>query len=601
MPSLLRKGDALARDTIPARLWRNAAAMSDRPAYLEKAAGSYRAVTWAEYAGEVRRVGRALLALGIGPGRPVAILGFNRPEWVLAYLGAMAAGGTAVGVYTTSPAEEVAYVMGHSEAPVVVVEGGPNLEKVLAHRPALPGLRWVVTMRGAMPVDDPGVLSWEEFLARADEVADADFAARGEAVDGGDPATLIYTSGTTGVPKGVVLTHDNLTWTADQAQGVFPIGPDDVLLSYLPLSHVAEQMYAVHVAITFGYSVAFAESVEAVRDNLKGVRPTLFFGVPRVWDKLAAAVRVRLSEGHGTRAALARWAMRCARRAMLRRHAGQTPGPWLGLQYSLARRLFHHRAKAALGLDRCHFAASGAAPADPEVLEFLAGLDLAVYEVYGLSETSGPVSWNRPGRTRLGTVGPAYPGVAVRLAADGEILVRGGNVFARYHHDPEGTAAAFREGWFATGDLGSFDAEGFLTVDGRKKELLVTAGGKNVAPAPLEAALRQHPLVGEAMVLGDRRPYLTALISLDPEAAAAYASSRGVIGPVHDRPEVREEVARAVEEANARVARAGQVRRFTILPRPLTIDDGELTATLKVKREVVAAHFAPEIEAMYRD
>ena len=235
------------------------------------------------------------------------------------------------------------------------------------------------------------------------------------------------------------------------------------------------------------------------------------------------------------------------------------------------------------------------------VLEFLAGLDIPVYEVYGLSETSGPATWNRPGCTRLGTVGPAYPGVEVRLAPDGEILVRGGNVFAAYLRDPEGTAAAFTDGWFCTGDLGSLDAEGFLTVIGRKKELIVTAGGKNVAPAPLEAALRQHPLIGEALVLGDRCPYLTALVSLDPEAAAAYAAAHKVEGPVHEWPGVQAEVAAAVDRANAGVARAAQIKRFTILARPLGIAEGELTATLKVKRAVVAAHFAAEIEAMYQE
>jgi len=445
------------------------------------------------------------------------------------------------------------------------------------------------------------VLTWEEFLAKGEAVADAELDARLRARSGGDPATLIYTSGTTGLPKGVVLTHDNLTWTADQAQGVFSLSPDDVLVSYLPLSHVAEQMYAVHVAITFGYSVAFAESIEALRTNIAEVRPTLFFGVPRVWDKFVAGVKERLASVHGARAGLARWAMGVARRAVAEANEGRDPGFALRLQYGLARRVFHHRVKAALGLDRCHFAASGAAPADPASLEFLAGLDLPVREVYGLSETSGPATWNRPGLTRFGTVGPAYPGVEVRLDEDGEILVKGGNVFARYHRDPEATAAAFRDGWFATGDLGTLDEDGFLSVVGRKKELIVTAGGKNVAPAPMETALKRHPLIGEAMVIGDRRPYLSALISLDPEAGEAFRAAENIEGPLHASAAVLAQVAQAVEKANARVSRAEQIKRFRVLERPLDIEHGELTGTLKVKRTAVEEHFSAEIEAMYRD
>jgi len=591
----------VAVDTIPARLFRNAVSMPERPGYLEKVGGAYRPIDWRGYAALVRRAGRAFIALGFQPGQHLAILGFNRPEWVISYLGAMAAGGAAAGIYTTSSADEVAYVAAHAEAPVVVVEGEAQLEKVLSRRRDLPALRRVVTMRGAPPESDPLVLSWEAFLATGAEVADHEIDARLAGISGGDPATLVYTSGTTGAPKGVVLTHDNLTWTADQARGVFSLSPDDVILSYLPLSHVAEQMYAVHVAVSFGYPVAFAESIEALRTNLAEVRPTLFFGVPRVWDKFAAAVGERLASVEGAKARLARWATGTAARAVAAHNAGRRLGAGPALQYRLARRLFHHRVKQALGLDRCHFAASGAAPADPATLEFLAGLDLPVYEVYGLSETAGPATWNRPGQTRFGTVGPAYPGVELSIADDGEILVKGGNVFARYHRDPAATAAAFRDGWFATGDLGSIDEDGYLTVVGRKKEILVTTGGKNVAPAPLEAGLKQHQLIGEALVVGDRRPFLCALISLDPEASAAYAAAHGVTGPLHESEVLLTEVGGAIARVNESVARAEQIKRFRVVPRPFSLEQGELTGTLKVKRQVVEAHFAEEIQALYRE
>ena len=590
----------MAADTIPARLFRNAVSAAGSAGYLEKVDGAYRPVDWQGYATAVRQAGRALIGLGFAPGQHVAILGFNRAEWVITYLGAMVAGGAAAGIYTTSSADEVAYMVGHAEAPVVVVEGPEQLAKVLSRRADLPGLRWVVTMRGAPVANDAMVLSWEEFLAKGEGVPGDMVDARVSALAGGDAATLIYTSGTTGLPKGVVLTHDNLTWTADQAQGVFSLSPDDVLISYLPLSHVAEQMYAVHVAISFGYAVAFAESIEALRTNIAEVRPTLFFGVPRVWDKFAAGVGERLAEVHGARARLARWAMGTAARVIHLRNEGREAGGTLALRYGLARRLVLDRVKRALGLDRCHFAASGAAPANPATLEFLAGLDLPVYEVYGLSETAGPVTWNRPGLARFGTVGPAYPGVEIRLDDDGEILVKGGNVFARYHRDPGATAGAFRDGWFATGDLGSLDPDGFLSIVGRKKELLVTAGGKNVAPSPLETALKQHSLIGEAMVIGDGRPYLTALISLDADAVAAFAAAHRLTGPMHEVEAVHTEVSGAVAVVNEKLSRAEQIKRFCILERPLSIEQGELTGTLKVKRRTVEEHFSAQIEAMYR-
>lgn len=589
----------MPHDTIPGRLLRNAGVLAGRPAYSAKVGGAYQPTNWEEYAAEVRRVGRALIALGLPPGGHVGLFGFNRPEWVITCLAAMSVGGAGVGVYSTSSAAEVAYILSHSEAEVVLAESPAHVERVLARRNELPCLRRIVTMRGCPPLDDPLVLPWEGLLASAGAVEEAEFDRRLAALTGETTAALIYTSGTTGSPKGVVLTHDNLTWTADAARGLFPLGPDDRILSYLPLSHIAEQMYAMYVAITFGFPVAFAESLDSVRANLAEVRPTLLFGVPRVWDKFAAGVAERLSAAKGMKARLAHWAMEAASEVVSRHNSGRRAGPGLAVQYRLARRVFHRRVKRALGLDCCTVAVTGAAPADPAVLEFLAGLDLPVYEVYGLSETSGPATWNHPGRARFGTVGPPYPGVEVRLADDGEVMLKGGNVFTGYYRDPEATGAAFRDGWFLTGDLGSIDEEGFLSIIGRKKELIVTAGGKNIAPEPLETALKQHPLVGEAVVVGDRRPYLVALIFLDPDAAAGYAAREGIEGPLPKAAPLLEEVGRAVEQVNQTRARVAQIRRFRVLAEPLSIERGELTGTLKVKRRVVEEHFAHVIDAMY--
>jgi long-chain acyl-CoA synthetase len=347
--------------------------------------------------------------------------------------------------------------------------------------------------------------------------------------------------------------------------------------------------------------VSFAASIEALPDNIKEVRPTLFFGVPRVWEKFQAGVTAKLAEATGLKRRIADWAMSVGREAVAVRNAGGEPGGLLALRYRLADRLLFRKVKAALGLDACRGAVSGAAPIDPSVLEFFAGFDLPIYEVYGQSEGTGPTTFNRPGRARFGTVGPPFPGTEVRIAEDGEVLLRGGNVFAGYFRNPEATAATLVDGWLHSGDLGRFEDDGMLAITGRKKDIIITAGGKNVAPANLEGAVKQNPLVSEVVVIGDRRRYLTALIAVDAAAAAAFLTERGEDGSPHESASIRAAVAATIDGANGRFARVEQIKKFRILPRELSIEEGEVTGTLKVKRDVVADHFAAEIEAMYAD
>ena len=589
-------------DTIPARLFAQAAKRPGSPAYYEKVDGEYRPTSWSEYADQVRRAGRALIAAGFEPGQHVAILGFNRPEWVILDAACMAVGGAPAGIYTTSSPEEVAYIVGHSEAPLILVENKVQLDKVMAVRGDLPHLKWIVTMRDAPAVDDAQVLSWEEFLAMGGGTSDADFKARLDALEPDGLATLIYTSGTTGPPKGVMLTHRNLTWTADQALGVLPdLSPDDRTVSYLPLSHIAEQMFTIHIPISIGWAVSFAESIEALAENLKEVRPTVFFAVPRVWEKFHAGITAKLGEAHGAKAKIAAWAQGVGRKVVDRVNAGKSPAPALAAQNALAGRLVHHKVLEAIGLDRCRAAVTGAAPISDELLEFFAGFGLVVLEVYGQSEGSGPTTFNRPGATKFGSVGPAYPGCEVVLAEDGEILLRGGNVFAGYYKSPEATADTLRDGWLYSGDLGEFDDDGFLTITGRKKDIIITAGGKNIAPKDIETHLKDDLLISEAVLIGDRRRFVAALITLMPDAADAYAEEHGITGPLHKSVEMQARIQETVDRVNARYAQAAQVRKFAILPRELSIDDGELTGTLKVRRNVVADHFSDEIESLYHD
>jgi long-chain acyl-CoA synthetase len=596
----------MTAETIPHRVLGNAERLGSAPAYhvrapggpeAEDSAARWQPTSWREYGAQVRQAGEALLALGVEPGQPVAILGFNRPEWVIFDVAAMAAGAVPAGIYTTSSPQECEYILNHSEAPVLLVENAAQWEKIASVRDRLPHLRHVVTMRGTPPIEDPMVLPWEEFCQRGEPGGGLQARLEGLRMDA--VGTFIYTSGTTGRPKAVMLTHDNLAWTAAQAIELTRAGPEDRLLSYLPLSHIAEQMFTIHIPALAGIAVYYAESIDRLRENLLEVKPTVFFGVPRVWEKFHAGVSAKLAEATGAKAKLAWRAMEVGRQVTDCRNRGTPPGATLALEHKVFDKVVYSKVKAALGLGETRLCASGAAPVSRHILEFFAGLDLSVYEVYGQSEDSGPTTFNVPGRTRFGTVGPPFPGVEVKVADDGEILVRGRNVFAGYYKDEEATNEALRDGWLHSGDLGEFDQDGFLTITGRKKDLIITAGGKNVAPAAIEGGLKNHPLVSEVVVVGDQRRYLTCLVALDAEAAGEFMTRHGLSGPPEASPEVRSELQQALDEINGELARVEQVKKFAILPRELSIAEGELTPTLKVKRTVVCQHFAAEIEAMY--
>ncbi|MBS1150763.1 MAG: long-chain fatty acid--CoA ligase [Myxococcaceae bacterium] len=590
----------MTADTIPQRLIDQAQKQGEASALFEKRDGAWKSFSWREYGELVRRASKALIALGCAPGSTTCILGFNRMEWVVFDLASMSIGGAPAGIYGTSSPSEVRYIVDHAQSPVVLVENVEQWKKVEKERANLPHLRQVVTMRGCPRIDDPLVLSWEDFLARGDQVPDLKYLERVHALEPEGLATLIYTSGTTGPPKGVMLTHRNLAWTADVAVSVTGATTVDCSLSYLPLAHIAEQMFSVHCPITAGMSVWFAESIEKVPDNLKEVRPTVFFAVPRIWEKFYTGIGSKLAVAKGLKARIAGWARSVGTAATAFRMRGEPLPLALRLKYRLADRLVFSKLKAAIGLDRAKICVSGAAPVSKEVLEFMASLDVIVHEVYGQSEDTGPTTFNTPGKVKLGTVGPVFPGVEVRLAEDGEILVRGPNVFKGYYKEPEATAAALIDGWLQSGDLGSLDPNGFLTITGRKKEILITAGGKNIAPKNLEAALKNHPLVNEAVVIGDRRKYLTALVTLDPDALTRFCTEHGLqVATAPQSEQVRSQIQQAVDRLNEEVARVEQVKKFAILPRNFTIQDGELTPTLKVKRKAVAEHFAAEIEAMY--
>ena len=353
-------------------------------------------------------------------------------------------------------------------------------------------------------------------------------------------------------------------------------------------------MFTLHVPITTGYPVYFAESIEAVPENLKEVQPTIFFGVPRIWEKFHAGIAAKLKDATGVKAKLVKWAMKVGW------ETNKKPGGHKGLQYQLANKLIFSKLKPAIGMGNARVCVTGAAPIAPEVLEFFASLDLVVLEVYGQSEDSGPTSFNTPAQYRFGSVGPAIPGVEVKIADDDEIMVKGPNVFMGYYKDPEVTAETLSGEWLHSGDLGAFDSDGFLNITGRKKDIIITAGGKNITPKNLEGSMKNHELIDEAVVIGDRRKYLSALVTIDAEAGPAWAEANGEdANALHRSEKLRASIQAHIDDMNAHYARVEQIKKFTILHRNFTVEDGELTPTLKVKRAKVNDHFADDIEAMY--
>ncbi len=592
----------MATESTPARLFHQAQIQPNQPAYFDKVNGAWKPTTWSDYAKEVRQAGQAMIALGVDPGDKICILGFNRPEWVVMDVAAMAVGAAPAGIYTTCSPPEVAYILNHSEAPVVLLEDQGQWEKVLEELENLPNLEHVVMMKGADPIDHEIVLSWDEFMAKGADVPAKEVDDRTDALEPDGLATLIYTSGTTGPPKAVMLSNRNLTWTTDEGTSLAGVTAEDSTVSYLPLSHIAEQLFTIHGPISKGFVVYFAESIALLPDNLKEVRPTVVFGVPRIWEKMHAKVSAKLEAATGVKAKLANWAVGVGRESMKYKHRGQELPGLLGFKYKIANKLIFSKVKGAMGFDRTKVCITAAAPISREVLEFFTGLDISIQEVYGQSEDTGPATMNVPGNTKLGTVGTKFRGTEVKIAADDEILLKGPHVFLGYYKDEAATNEALKDGWLYTGDLGKIDADGFLRIIGRKKEIIVTSGGKNITPINIEEAINGHPYIGQSVVIGDARKFLSALVTLDAEKKDAWAEELGAdAATLHEDPRVIAAVQKHVDEAvNPNFARVEHVRKFTVLPREFTVEDEELTPTMKMKRRKVYEHFADEIEGMYK-
>ncbi len=588
---------------------RNAEIHPDEPALSWKQDGQWNRLTWRQYRERVAEVACGLGALGIGPGDFVVIMARNRPEHLIADLGILHAGATPVSLYNTLAPEQIAYIAGHCEARAAVVEGRTFMERFEKVRADLPALERAVLIEDATEFSDyEWVTPWADLIATGRDSLARDregFERTWRGVKPEDPATIVYTSGTTGPPKGVVITHRNVLWTCESLDrtGVYATGLRAV--SYLPLAHSLERLATHYLGVYKAAHVYFSPEVLQVFELMPEIRPDAFAGVPRVWEKIQTGIMAALAEEpNARRRKIALGAIEASRQAARLEAEGKPVPAGLRFKRALFDRLVFSKIRRKLGLDRCRIAVSGAAPIAPDVLEFFQGIGIRIHEGYGMTECTAPSNLNRMDRVKPGTVGPALPGVEVRLAEDGEVLVRGGNVTPGYYKAAEQTAETFdADGWLHTGDVGELDADGFLRIVDRKKELIITAGGKNISPANLEALLKQHPLVGQAAVIGDRRPYVAALIVLDGEVAPGWAKENGVaftdIAPFAGSDRVRAEIQRAVDDANQHVSNVEAIKRFTVLPTEWTVDSEELTPTLKLKRRVVNQKYAAEIEALY--
>jgi long-chain acyl-CoA synthetase len=562
----------MERRTTP-ELWREAVRDApDEPAYLEETPDGWQPVSWDEAAERVDALARGLLARGARHGDRVAVLSRTRLEWMLLDWAVMSIGAVVVGLYPTSSAKECEYILGHCEAVLAFAEDDEQTHKLVSIRGSLPALREII------PFDWLEKLEADGRLARH---------LQPEPVEEGDLATLIYTSGTTGPPKGCMLTHRNLVTAAvSVVEGMNR--PGDVVLLFLPLAHSYGRL-AHQTASHRGNTLALVSDVARVPEALAETRPTILPAVPRVYEKVHANTLGEIERAGGLRKRIGLWALGVGARTSRARRAGASVGGVLALQQRLAERLVFAKVRERLG-GRLRLGISGAAPLSPDVLEFFHALGVPVIEGYGLTETASSATANDPADFRIGTVGRPVEGAEIRLADDGEILIRSDAVFAGYYKEPEATAAALGDdGWLRTGDVGEIDEEGFLRITDRKKDLIITAGGKNVAPQNLENALKASRFVSQALVVGDRRPYVAALVTLDE----AEVASSG-----RDPQQLVQEL---VDDVNRDRMRVEQIKRFAILPRDFSQEEGEVTPTLKLRRRVVHEHFADEIERLYAE
>jgi long-chain acyl-CoA synthetase len=588
-------------------------------AMREKDFGIWHEHTWADTWASIEDAAFGLLALGVQPGDRVSIHSEDRPEWVVLDLATVAVRGVTVGFYPTNPMAEVEYLLGDCGACVHFAEDQEQFDKVAGlDRSRIPNLRTIIFVepRGMLGAEDDRLLFWDSFIELGREYRKShptEVADRMAAATGDDVMTLVYTSGTTGPPKGAMLTNTNAAFSIGKvvnSEGRIPGGPprpDDDIVTYLPLCHVAERIFSTWTMVGSGPVLNFAESIETVNDNLREVQPTIFFAVPRIWEKLHAISLIKANDATWFKQRVLRFGLGLASRIgrIKVAHGGEHTMS-SRLMAALGWVILFRAMRERLGLRRCRYAGSGAAPIAPEVLEFFIGIGVPVYELYGMTENSAVATANFVGRMKLGTVGEPYADIGFRIdEGTGEIQVKHPGVFAGYWNKPEKTAETFTtDGWLMTGDVGEWVGGTHVRIVDRIKHIIITSGGKNISPSEIENSLKTSPYVKEAMVIGDARNYLAALIGIELDTVGDWALRRGIpyttYRDLSEKPQVIELMQKVVDETNAKFARVENIRRFALLPKELDHEDGELTATQKLKRSAMLETYGDLVESLYR-
>ncbi len=624
MTTVLERAGAPSADvgfkTPPAYVREWARDHPDRVAMREKDFGIWQEITWSQYWESVLEAAHGLLALGVYEGDRVSIHSEDRPEWVILDMATVAVRAITVGLYPTNPAAEVEYLLSDSGAAVHLAEDQEQADKVMAVIDSLPDLRKIIHIepRGFRKWrDDERFISWEDFLelGRSHREANPGMVEQIMAqATGDDVITLVYTSGTTGPPKGAMLTNSNFAFNADVLIGVEnrtpdgkPIGPDDLILTYLPLCHVAERIFSTWSSVSRGPSLNFAESIETVQQNLREIQPTIFFAVPRIWERIHASIAIKGRDGTRFKRLWFGIGMKLARRIGDLRVANEGDHTALSrFLYAIGYPIVFRAIKERIGLRRVRYAASGAAPIAPEVLRDFLGMGVPLFELYGMTENSAVATCNFPGANKVGTVGVPYPGTELRIdEATGEIQTRHPGVFKGYWNKPEKTAETFTEdGWLRTGDVGEWVDGTHVKIVDRIKDIIITSGGKNVSPSEIENSLKVSPFVKEAMVIGDGRKYLSALIAIESDVVGDWATRRQIPYTTYrdltTKPQVIELIQGVVNEANEKTSHVENIQKFRLIPKELDHEDGELTATQKLKRTSMTSMFGGLIEDMYR-
>jgi len=597
-------------DTVPTLFWARVQEWADRVAMREKVFGIWRSISWKQYGENARHVALGLISLGLKKGDRVAIISENNPEWLYSDMGILAAGGVTVGIYTTDSVTQVEYIVKHSGSKFFIAENEEQLDKILEARKNLSELEkiFVIDIEGLRHFQDPMVMRFDSLLKRGLEFEGHHpglFEKKVQEPQPDDLAILIYTSGTTGPPKGAMISHRNILSVMEMQQAVNPGQETDEVLSFLPLCHIAQRIASVYNPLLGGFKINFVENLDSIPLNIREVSPTIFFAVPRIWEKFYSSLVLRMQDSTSLEKLAFKWAIGFGRRVSDRRLKNQPVPFHLKVLFYLADWAVLKNLKKFIGLDKARYILSGAAPISPDLLKFYHSLGLDMRETYGQTECTGPTSVHFEGDTKFGTVGKPLPGSEIRIAEDGEILVRGPHVFIGYFNDPGKTRETVADGWLYTGDVGRFDGDGHLIITDRKKDIIITSGGKNITPSEIENQLKFSPYINDATVIGDRRKYLTAIIMIDDENVMKYAQDHRIpfttYASLTKAPEIIKLIQQEVDAVNKNLAQVETIKRFRLLEIRLTPDDDEVTPTMKLKRKFVSEKFKDLIDSMYRE